>query len=773
LVVIPAQAVPIRQVLVKNGVPVATIVLAKSPTVAAAFAAKELREHVKLITGAELPLVTDENVVKGLKVFVGNSPAARKLGVSSDGFTSQEYSLKFMTGAIVLVGKDKEVSLPADGSIPMPGFYEDKGTLTATYEFLRTYCGVRWYHPTEMGTCFNKTSNLIIRGKDVRRVPDMKYTWIEDTDLWMPRKEDYVPRPEANLWKLRVGIGGQPFRANHSFYGYYDRFLSDHPDWFAQGYSGKPPQLCYTNPQLIAQVVQDARDYFDGKGTHSGAMALGDFFGLVPMDNNQYCKCLDCQAALAKSDKNAQFFGGVASNYIWGFINKVATEVKKSHPNKYIAALSYWDYSDYPTNIRLEPNIAVMLCMQTRDWFAPSIRDNGMRIYNSWITKEKDRPIYLWLYYCFPALSGYGGKYPVFPGYFAHTAVEQMKMFQKDGIKGIFLEHSSEFRQTHLLDLPELYLTVTMARDSRIKGKVALDEFFKRYYGSASGPMKDLYTAIEKTYTNPANYPFKPNEFGGQTEAIAWGSLGTPERMKVFGEILDRAKLAAKTDTDKARVAFFEKGIWDHMVQGVKMHPIIEAMRNQPPPKVTAAKQIIEATTGDPAKVDWSKATISTGWRVISGGETTRKLETRLANDGKYLYIQLEEMLDPSTLRSDDAIWFGDDWELFFAAARSKPYRQLAINPAGKFITYAWEADTSSAWDSGVIVNSNTSLPDRWQVRIALPLEKLLPGGVKTGSIVYANFYRSINGQSEYLGWSPNFVGGFHELSRMGEITLE
>ena len=45
--------------LVRNGEPRASIVLAAEPTRAASMAAGELQEHVRLITGANLPIVRD------------------------------------------------------------------------------------------------------------------------------------------------------------------------------------------------------------------------------------------------------------------------------------------------------------------------------------------------------------------------------------------------------------------------------------------------------------------------------------------------------------------------------------------------------------------------------------------------------------------------------------------------------------------------------------------------------------------------------------------
>ncbi len=773
---IVSQAASNKIALTSNGQPVATIITAETPTLPAAFAVKELNEHIKLITGTTLPVVKDDTNVTGPKLYVGDSPGARKLGVSSDGFKDQEYAVKFLPLAVVFVGKDENVPAPADGGPQMPDFFHNKGTLTAVYDFLYYSCGVRWYIPNELGTCYDKRASLTVSGRSVRRVPNMRYMWMYNVELWMPTGEDNVPRPEANLWKLRVGQGGQQFTVNHSFYGYYDRFLKDHPDWFAQGYENTgvvPPQLCYTNPEVIAQVVQDARDYFDGKGIQKGAQAMGDYFGLVPMDNGDFCKCARCQAEYGNMDKNdTNFSTGAASNYVWGFINKVAKEVKKTHPTKYIAALSYWAYSKYPTNVKLESNIAVMLCMDTREWYMPQTRDNGMAIYNSWVTKEKDRQMYLWLYFCFPALTGMGSKFPVFPGYYASTAVKHSTMFNKNNIQGIFMEHSSEAHLSHLLDLPEVYLTVVMGRDSRINGKKALNEFFKRFYGNAAKPMQDLYKGIEDTYYNPKNYPTNNVWFGGQTEEIAWGYLGTPERMAKFGLLMEQAKLAAKTDLEKKRVTYFEKGVWNYMKEGVELHKGLVIMRSQDPPKVSIPKQAAVISDGDSSKVDWSKAVSLTGWRIVSGKESKRQIEAKLTHDSKYLYVQLEEMLDPKTLKAAGEIWFDDDFEVFIAPKRSKPYRQLAMNPNNVHVEYEWDA-TSSKWDSGAIFTSNTSLPDRWQVRIALPLDKLVPGGAKVGTPFYANFYRTIANQSEFLAWSPNFAGNFQEMSRLGEMNLE
>ena len=35
--------------------------------------------------------------------------------------------------------------------------------------------------------------------------------------------------------------------------------------------------------------------------------------------------------------------------------------------------------------------------------------------------RTRERPLYLWLYYCFPALNAKYGNFHYFPGFFAHT----------------------------------------------------------------------------------------------------------------------------------------------------------------------------------------------------------------------------------------------------------------------------------------------------------------------------------------------------------------
>ena len=80
-------------VLAKDGKAQAVIVLAEKPTRVAQLAAAELAHYVKKITGAELPVVTENALTaeqaEGFLVLVGQSRRTEKLGLKSDGLKLQ------------------------------------------------------------------------------------------------------------------------------------------------------------------------------------------------------------------------------------------------------------------------------------------------------------------------------------------------------------------------------------------------------------------------------------------------------------------------------------------------------------------------------------------------------------------------------------------------------------------------------------------------------------------------------------------------------------
>jgi hypothetical protein len=596
--------------LVEDGQPRATIVVAPSPAPAARLAALELQHHIRLITDATLPIEDDTAKVDGPRLLVGESAATRALGLKGTDFESQEYVIRFVPGAIVLMGRDwrdtpenraeqgrgtnwgtmladwrQQIDHAAatgqeggSQSIELPGIFDDQATCYAVYDFLERFCGVRWYGPTPLNIVHPTQKTLTVSGSDVQRSPAFLYRegigggWPIVKAQWNNPTGD-----QLNLYWRRLRVGGEKWGGNHSFTSFQDRFLKENPDcpelfeghrpdFFAKGQEGGPGslQFCYTNPDLIAQVAQDARDFFDGKGLKGSQVAMGDYFAVVPLDNANWCKCKACQAELAKDRENKRglhFNSGTASHYLFGFVNAIAKEVAKTHPDKYIVSLAYHVYAFPPTEFRLGPNVAVAPCLQPRNYWAPKIKESERIFYKEWVSQ--DRPIYLWNYYCFPMEPAVIQKWHCFPGFSAHLLAEQIHMYHRDGVRGVFLCGIGE--------QVDYYLTMKLYDDPTQNADDLLEEFFTGYFGAAAGPMARFYAFIEDTFTDPMNYPeevrIKDNQYH-QNERVAWEFLGTEARMEQLGNMMEQAEEAAATDLEKRRVATWNEGVWDYMVEG-------------------------------------------------------------------------------------------------------------------------------------------------------------------------------------------------------------
>jgi len=404
-----------------------------------------------------------------------------------------------------------------------------------------------------------------VKGKDIRRSPALK-----DRDaLWagnwpfMQGQWGPVTRPEVCLFWRRLRLGGEKWAANHTFHPKTIQTKFNAPEYQAQG-KGHGSQLCYTNPKLVEEVAQMARDYFDGKANPpEGWKAAGNYFAIVPDDNSNFCTCDQCKALIASGKRMAtgQFSSGTISNYFFSFVNAVAREVRKTHPDKYIATLAYWNYALPPQGFEMEPNVSIAPCLHTCVYaIHKEMRENDMKLYHEWLQRTK-APVFLWNYYHHPMEAGLVDKFKCFPNVMVHRSAETARMFIHDGIRGIFICGEQ--------DMLEAYVLAKIYDDPDQNVDALLDEFFHLYFGNAAAPMKKFYLELENIATNPKNY-VKPNyrKNGIDWKNVAWGSLGTEDRMKKLGKFMDDANVLAHTEQEKQRVELWNNALWKWMSDG-------------------------------------------------------------------------------------------------------------------------------------------------------------------------------------------------------------
>lgn len=472
---------------------------------------------------------------------------------------------------------------------PMPDIIGKHATEYAVYDFIEKYLGVRWYFPTELGMVFTKTNTLTVSGANIRRSPAMQFRnhpsiyglqcyAVDEIGGAMGRVLCNNPsEKERWLFCHRNRAGGRMMAPNHSFHGYAARFLqqdpanpgsfeASHPEYFAVGReaSGTERQLCYTSPDVIAQVVKDAKEYFATGSTHGGANVGADYFSVCPLDTQDQCLCTNCQAQL-HMESNAPFANGDSSELVWNFTAKIAREIQKEFPDKFIAQNAYHDYSMYPSNVDLPSNLIVGPCLGTRTYCTLDPATNReVRQYKEWIKKgiPKGMDITVWLYQCFPTETGAFNKFHPFPGFHGHMVEKSMKMFTSDGVKGIALCGIAEY--------VDQWLTYQYANDPKQDVDKLLNEFFDRFYGPAAEPMKKFYLLVEKQWSDPKNRNCSPGceyQFSSSPE-VSWENQGNAAVMKQLGEYMAEAKKLATTDEQKRRIALFDEAVWQFMLQG-------------------------------------------------------------------------------------------------------------------------------------------------------------------------------------------------------------
>jgi hypothetical protein len=564
--------------LAESGQPRASLLIPASAAAAPGLAALEIQSCVGKISGATLPIRVVDRPFSGLRIqFDGAELSEAQWQVTPESLNLRryEYVIEFAPGGVVLLGCDAPNSTGveinyaqatgqtnAPAKVKLPGMFDDQGTLRAAYDFLERFCGIRFYGPKADSVVFPAHPTLEVLPANIRHEPGIKHVSGSQTYDWPIMQGQYgkPSRDELELFSRRLRWGGIPWWTSHTLDKYPARFpRSQFPDFYSNS-----DILCFSSVALAKRVAQDACDYFEGRQVPGVEMPLGSgYYPVVPHDSARYCQCVQCKSLLdacrtnvTRSAQGVEMFNDGRASLLWfTFVNQVARELKKSHPDKYLSTLAYENYFWHPA-MALEPNVAIAPCLGIRNHWQLTYRQNELSHYQEWI--QDKRPTFLWNYYCFPEEPAVINKWKCFPGFMIHYEAKMIQRFARDGVQGIFLCGIGE--------QVDYYLTLKLYDDPTRDVDTLLEEFFQLYFGQAARPMKRFYSLIEETYSNPANWP----QGGGfhQTEALAWGTLGTEARMAKLKACMDEAIAADADPLIQTRLDRWRWGVWQYMASG-------------------------------------------------------------------------------------------------------------------------------------------------------------------------------------------------------------
>ena len=765
--------------LAEDGVAKADIVIAAKPTRVVQFAAYELQALLKDATGADFPIVKDDAAPSGrYEIRIGES--ARTKHKASE-FDREDSLVEIGADATELIGIDAQdfKTKVAHHLEPgkafrlsgMPGYFDRQGSLQATYRFLEQDIGFRFTHPSVWGTWVPKAATLKVKTRSSKTRPFAesrcgcispagywywtKFATKDDQKAWdtlgFPGYDRGQVGALKHLFILRRGGGGIYGEANHAFGFLFDRywdknhknFIEFRPELFAKGYDGRPSQPCFTSDELVKLMVDYGREYLSATGFATRAYShgrnvggtnmkfWGDDFVIEPSDCDFFCKCENCTKLYEpERGDNEQH-----STCFFTFLNRIAKEIKKTHPKAKIRTLAYASHKGLPTNLKLEDNIVVYFCLTSSGHPGFPGYERDLDRLRKWHAAYPNQVFGFWTYNCMCVEAAYHGGYTAFPPCIARHARDLYQELKR-------CNASAGGYYCGAYGYLDSYAQMRYSFDPDTTAEEIFADYF-RPFGAAAKPLRAFYDFCEERYCNRANYP---KGTGGIQ--LNWKYLGDEATMRTLAGYVEQAEAALRDSDDaraKALFEMFKLSVWNTMLGGAAQYALRQAT---PMPEWESVR--VSGAAGDPDKVDWAKAK-SYPQKLYRSGTTNESqfaASLRFANDDTHVYVEIREKLKTADLVVSPTITCNDEIELVLAAQPAQPYRGYFSGPKGwirgaSWGEVNWRQDVPAS-DSGheayhAVCKSDRSDPDEWVMRYAFPLAEAASRPLKPGETLYMN----------------------------------
>ena len=788
--------------LVKDGKPMAEIIMPSQAVKSVQLGALELNHHIKMITGTDLPVKTGKGTPGKVQIILGSEKPLK--------YEKEFTAVKFQGDQIRIFGYDsiEQGKVNYKNHNSYPNFSKSNGTLFAVYDFLEKYCGVRWYGLTDDATAFIPRKTLSVTVKDHEHTPKVdafRGIYNSGGRNLMLSVLKYTPRDEKLMrfrWRCASFFGQTNHNVYRIYFTYWDKakkpayaklFKEKRHDYFAKGYKGKmtpldgflrreypndpdcPSSVCFSSQGVIDFFTNQALEQWDGKpmvglpsnGAYQKRTPGKPFFSSVQHQDTQGpCHCDACSAKRAKLGEN---------NLMWQWIADIANAVAKQNPEIGISTLAYQRSLAYPDKVKLPENLCVQMCLGIHAWWNPEFyKIQHDEIYKKWMTNKGKRVMTCWLYLFGPSWdSKTRFKHKFFPGIYPENTGKIVKEMVNDGMRGYFIE--CEWARNML----EVYMATKMFYDPDLDVRAVLDEHFRLFYGKAGDDMKAFFTELESIYWNWKNYPasmFGKNSIAKRLRAHSLGSgmlnaannwsVGTDERMARLSKLLASAEAKADSPLIKKRISWIRKGFWDQAVEGHKDQKRRAKILKMPEKTATILR--VPDANGDFDKVDWSKGVAMEDCHTLEVGEVVPgAFQLKLQADSKYLYL---EFID-NRKQNEPKMW-KNFFEIFFSEKGTAPITQIALDPQTKIpLRYVTELINDVTFlKSGKFEVKLRQLENdkKWHWQMAVPLSQIGKKGMRQFRMNYRRF-----APEHKLVWNKFFASAAECIGNMGYISIK
>jgi len=263
-------------------------------------------------------------------------------------------------------------------------------------------------------------------------------------------------------------------------------------------------------------------------------------------DTFNFCQCEKCKAL-----DDAE---GSPAASLFRFVNAVAENIERDHPNVRIDTLAYQYSRKPPKTLRPRHNVIVRLC-SIECCFAHPLETcsspENQRFRDDIIAWQPVAPLlYVWDYT--PNFAHYQQPFPNF-----EALQPNVQFFVKHGVKGLFEQGNYSAGGNGEMGPLRAYLLAKLLWDPKTDVQKHIAEFIDAYFGHYSGAGGKIMDYLEVLHQPVAGKDVHAHIFDSPTAPYL-----AEDFLRRAEQILDEAERLADNDTHRFRVQVARLPIW-------------------------------------------------------------------------------------------------------------------------------------------------------------------------------------------------------------------
>ena len=308
------------------------IVISPEASTSEQTAARELQQYIEQMSGARLPITSDQNT-GGRCIFVGyNERVAALTRAQKPEKDDESFTYRTVGHNLLIWGGSQ------------------RGTMYGVFTFLERELGIHWLTPKCTLVPKYRAWKLPQLNRTEQPFVQFRYSnyFVANAPQWSAHTRE----------NMKWGPATNDYGNIEAYYGAHtmgwlvpvSEFYETHPEYFClrdgKRYNGYG-QLCLSNPEVLelckTRLKLRMREHPEYR-----------IYSLSQNDNFLFCQCDKCKAI-------EEQYGGHSGIIVW-FVNQVADAVKDEFPDKFVGTFAYQYSRQPPTGIKPRENVVIRLC---------------------------------------------------------------------------------------------------------------------------------------------------------------------------------------------------------------------------------------------------------------------------------------------------------------------------------------------------------------------------------------------------------------------------